>query len=208
MDPQASLRSEFEQMFRQLAVDVARDVLENARPHIVRWVSEQAIPAVASAIPAVGSAVASAIPAVGSAVASVATSAWRTLASIGSADDQVVRVEATIGPVEAARPVESAPAEASYDVVAVLEAHRAGMSKAEARRRIVATLAARLFADDQLQLVRDVESENGSDTRELTSAVVTLTEQQLGRGVQLMLEATPSLLSEQSLSDLRNILEA
>ncbi|MER7992291.1 hypothetical protein AB0B62_00870 [Micromonospora chalcea] len=197
MDPQASLRSEFEQMFRQLAVDVARDVLENARPHIVRWVSEQAIPAVAAAIPAVGSA-----------VASVATSAWRTLASIGSGGDQVVRVEATVGPVEAARLVESAPAEASYDVVAVLDAHRAGMSKAEARRRIVATLAAKLFAADQLQMVHDVGSENSSDTRELTSAMVTLTEQQLGRGVQLMLEATPSLLSEQSLSDLRNILEA
>lgn len=196
MDSQSSLRSEFEQMFRDLAVDVARDVLENARPHIVRWVSEQAIPAVTAAIPAVGSA-----------VASVATSAWRTLASIGSGGDQAIHVEATVGPVEAVRPVESAPAEASYDVVAVLNAYRAGMSKAEARRRIVATLAARLFADKQLQMVRDVRSEVGSNTMELDSAMVTLTEQQLGQGVQLMLEATPSLLCEQSLSDLRNILE-
>ncbi|MFF0234792.1 hypothetical protein [Micromonospora sp. NPDC005254] len=112
MDSQSSLRSEFEQMFRDLAVDVARDVLENARPHIVRWVSEQAIPAVTAAIPAVGSA-----------VASVATSAWRTLASIGSGGDQAIHVEATVGPVEAVRPVESAPAEASYDVVAVLNAY-------------------------------------------------------------------------------------
>ncbi|MEU4477827.1 hypothetical protein AB0F68_07140 [Micromonospora sp. NPDC023966] len=158
--------------------------------------SEQAIPAVTAAIPAVGSA-----------VASVATSAWRTLASIGSGGDQAIHVEATVGPVEAVRPVESAPAEASYDVVAVLDAYRAGMSKAEARRRIVATLAARLFADKQLQTVLDVRSEVGSNTMELDSAMVTLTEQQLGQGVQLMLEATPSLLSEQSLSDLRNILE-
>jgi hypothetical protein len=190
MASQPSVRSEFEQLFRKLAVDVTRDLLENARPHIVRWVSQQAVPAVASA------------------VASVATSAWRTVASIGRGGDRAVRVEATVGPVEAEPSVEAAPADASYDVAAVLEAYRAGMSEAEARQRIVAALVARLFSEKQLQMVRDARIEVGSDAPELNSAMVTLTEQQLGESVQLMLAATPSLLSEQSLGDLRNILEA
>ena len=141
-------------------------------------------------------------------MASVATSAWRTVAGIGRGGNRAIRVEATVGPVEPAPAVEPSAAEASHDVTAVLEAYRGGMSRAEARQRIVAALAARLFSEQQLQMVRDAQITAGGDTSQLDSAMVTLTERQLGESVRLMLEASPSLLSEQSLGDLRNILEA
>ena len=192
MEP-PSARSQFEQLFLKFATDVTREVLDHARPSVVKWVNEQAIPTVMAA----GSAVASA-------AASVATSAWRNVAAIGRGREHVVHVESTIGPAESEPAVEPAPAAASHDVAAVLEAYRAGMSRTEARQLIVVALASNLFTEQQRQVVRAAGSD---DNPEPDAATVTLTEQQLGESVQLMLETTPSLLSEQSLNDLREILE-
>lgn len=217
-------RSELEDFLRELAVEVTLIALERARPHVERWVAETAVPAatsaVASAVPAVGAAVASAGSAVGSAavtagsaVGSTVSSAWNK--ATRKKKKRVVAVESHIGaepapvnpaPVEAGVVLEAAPVEASHDVAAAIEAYRAGMSRAEARKRIVVALAARLFSEQQIEIVRNARIDDDRDTAELNSATLALTQKQIGESVQLMLESTPALLAEDAMADLRKIL--
>jgi len=166
-----SARSEFEQLLRKLVFEVAAETLDEAKPHIKRWVTKTAVPAAASA----GTAVASTVGA-------IAASAWRKVAGTGPGDDRIVRVESRIGPAA----VEVGGGDPSDEVAAAIEAYRGGLSKAEARQRIVAALAPDPVGE----------------------AAVTLTEKQLGESIQLMIESTPSLLDERVLRDLRTILEA
>jgi hypothetical protein len=128
---------------------------------------------------------------------------------------RVVAVESHIGaepapvnpaPVEAGVVLEAAPVEASHDVAAAIEAYRAGMSRAEARQRIVVALAARLFSEQQIEIVRNARIDDDRDTAELNSATLALTQKQIGESVQLMLESTPALLAEDAMADLRKIL--
>ncbi|MEV6928147.1 hypothetical protein AB0M46_27140 [Dactylosporangium sp. NPDC051485] len=251
-----------------VAVAVTLKVMEVAKPHVEKWVTETAVPAatsaVASAVPAVGSAVASAGSAVGSAaisvgsaigsvvasagsavgtaavsagsaVGSAAVSAGSAVASAGSAvgstassawnrltrkkGKPVVEVEShtavEAAPADAALvqavPVEAGvvevmPVDASHDVAAAIEAYRAGMSRAEARQRIVAALSARLFSEQQIAIVRNARIEDGGDTPELDSATLASMQKQIGESVQLILETAPALLGEDGMADLRKIL--
>ena len=95
----------------------------------------------------------------------------------------------------------AAPADASDDVVGAIEAYRAGMSREEARQRIVAALAARLFSEQQIAIVRNARIEDDGDSTELA-----LTQKQIGDSVRLMLESTPALRGENAMADLRSIL--
>ncbi|MEU4244471.1 hypothetical protein [Actinoplanes sp. NPDC026619] len=185
-----TIGSEIQRLLRNLAVEVARDVLDEQRPRVIRWVNDRAIPAVRST------------------VASAATSARRTVTTIGQRRKRPVHVEAKVGPVEAEPAVEQGPTEAPHDVAAVIDAYRAGMSKAEARRRIVAALAANLSSEQQLEIARQAGIDDNGDTPELATATIALTQKQLGESIQLLLETTPSLVSEESLDALREILEA
>lgn len=185
-----TIGSEIQRLLRNLAVEVARDVIEEQRPRITRWVNDRAIPAVRST------------------AASAATSARRTVTSISQRRKRPIHVEARVGPVEAEPAVEPGPEEAPHDVVAVIKAYRVGMGKAEARRRIVAALVANLSSEQQLEIAREARIDGDGDTPELDTATIVLTEKQLGESIQLLLETTPSLVSEESLEILREILEA
>ncbi|SCG65201.1 hypothetical protein [Micromonospora inositola] len=169
--------------------------------------------AVGSAVASAGSAVGSAAVTAGSAVGSTVSSAWNK--ATRKKKKRVVAVESHIGaepapvnpaPVEAGVVLEAAPVEASHDVAAAIEAYRAGMSRAEARKRIVVALAARLFSEQQIEIVRNARIDDDRDTAELNSATLALTQKQIGESVQLMLESTPALLAEDAMADLRKIL--
>ncbi|MFJ5545789.1 hypothetical protein [Micromonospora chalcea] len=169
--------------------------------------------AVASAGSAVGTAAVSAGSAVGSAAVSVGAAAVSAGSAVGStassAWNRLTRKQGK--PVEAA-PADAAPVEtgvvvkvtstdASHDVAAGIEAYKAGMSRAEARQRIVAALAARLFSEQQMAIVRNARIEDGGNTPELDSATLALTQ-----SVQLILQNAPALLGEDAVADLRKIL--
>jgi hypothetical protein len=81
------------------------------------------------------------------------------------------------------------------------------MSREEARQRIVAALAARLFSDEQLRILRNARIEDEGDGPKLNSSAVALTEKQLADSIKLILEAAPSSLGEQELVQLRTILD-
>lgn len=80
------------------------------------------------------------------------------------------------------------------------------MSQEEARQRIVAALAARLFSEQQIEIVRNARIEVDGDTPQLDSATLELVQKQISERVQLMLATAPALLAEDTLADLRNIL--
>jgi hypothetical protein len=126
-------------------------------------------------------------------------SAWNKLAKRREAHSQVVVAEA-------ATLIDGAPEDTGQEVVAALEAFKASMSSAEARDRFVAALMARLFSDEQLRILRDARIEYGDGLHALESAAEAVTAQQVGESITLMLEANPSLLNEETLTELRRIL--
>lgn len=102
--------------------------------------------------------------------------------------------------------VASAPTDSSQDVFVALDEYRASMSSAEARERFVAALVARLFSEEQLRVLRNARIEDDGPGLELVSAVETLTPQQLGESLTLMLEANPSWPDEETLAELEKVL--
>jgi hypothetical protein len=101
---------------------------------------------------------------------------------------------------------ESARTETSQEVLAALDEYRARMSSAEARERFVAALVARLFSEEQLRVLRNARIEDDGAVLELASAMDTLTPQQLGESITLMLEANPSWPDEETLAELERML--
>lgn len=126
-------------------------------------------------------------------------SAWNKLAKRREAHSQVVVAES-------ATLIDGAPEDTGQEVVAALEAYKASMSSAEARDRFVAALMARLFSDEQLRILRDARIEYGDGPHALESAAEAVTAQQVGESITLMLEANPSFLNEETLTELGKIL--
>ena len=112
---------------------------------------------------------------------------------------QVVAAEASIL-------ADSAPAASSQEVFTALDEYRASMNSAEARERFIAALVARLFSEDQLRLLRNARIEDESDSLELASVMETLTPQQLGDSISLMLETNPSWPDQETLAELGKLL--
>lgn len=102
--------------------------------------------------------------------------------------------------------VASAPTDSSADVFVALDEYRASMSSAEARERFVAALVARLFSEEQLRVLRNARIEDDGPELELVRAVETLTPQQLGESLRLMLEVNPSWPDEETLAELAEVL--
>ncbi|MGW6573271.1 hypothetical protein ACWGAN_14000 [Streptomyces sp. NPDC054945] len=98
----------------------------------------------------------------------------------------------------------SAPPEPSREVVAELEEYRVGMGGEEASARFAAALMARLFSDEQMEMLRNarIEGEGGSLG---SRAVGEVTLQQVMDNVRLALEANPSLLTKESLAELGKV---
>ncbi|MFE9802894.1 hypothetical protein ACFYP6_29170 [Streptomyces goshikiensis] len=97
-------------------------------------------------------------------------------------------------------------AEAAEDLQEVDTAsgdQRTTMSGAEARKRIAAAVLARIYSDGQLRLVRSARVVDvGDDGPVELEATDDLTPQRIGEYVALMLEANPSLLGEDTLAEL------
>ncbi|OEJ21557.1 hypothetical protein AS594_39165 [Streptomyces agglomeratus] len=79
------------------------------------------------------------------------------------------------------------------------------MGSEEASVRFAAALMARLFSDEQMGILRNARIEGEGGSLEL-SAVEELVLQQVKDNVRLMLEANPSLLTRESLTELERIL--
>jgi len=108
---------------------------------------------------------------------------------------------------ELATSVESAASvDASQELGAALEAYKASMSSVEAQQRLIAALMARLFSDGQLRMLREARIEDETGSLELGPAMATLTPEQLGDSITLMLEANPSLLDGETLVEIGKIL--
>lgn len=101
---------------------------------------------------------------------------------------------------------ERAPEASSQDVFTALDEYRASISSAEARDRFVAALVARLFSERQLRLLRNARIEDEGGALELASAMNSLTPQQLGESITLMLETNPSWPDEDTLAELGKVL--
>ncbi|MFF5390899.1 hypothetical protein ACFY5H_21530 [Streptomyces sp. NPDC013012] len=99
----------------------------------------------------------------------------------------------------------SKPPGPSREVIAKLEEDRASMDSEEASARFVAALMARLFSDEQMEILRNARIEDEGGSLEL-SEVEQLTLQQVIDNVRSMLEVNPSLLTRESLAGLGKVL--
>ncbi|NTW39432.1 MAG: hypothetical protein HGA44_06015 [Cellulomonadaceae bacterium] len=84
--------------------------------------------------------------------------------------------------------------------------YRARMSSTEARERFVAALLAKAFSDEQMRLLRNVTIEDNGGAVAIGDALRPPTPQQIAETVRLMLERNPSLLDEDSLASLGDLL--
>lgn len=100
----------------------------------------------------------------------------------------------------------SAFSEASPDAMTEVEEPAVRMSSSEARERFVSALAARLLSEEQLTVLRNARIEDDVDPSQLESAVGALTVEQVWQGIQLALEADPSLAGRKELAELEAFL--
>lgn len=104
-------------------------------------------------------------------------------------------------PTESATLIESVPSEPAQEAISELDEDRVSMGSEEASVRFAAALIARLFSDEQMRILHNARIENENDSLEL-SAAGKLTSQQIRDNVRLILNANPSLLTEESLAEL------
>jgi hypothetical protein len=144
-----------------------------AAPHLKRWWKNQALPFIKPT--------------------------WKRLVGTREADSQAATAELSNSIEPAYAMMVDTLQGSSQEAVAELEDYRASMSSAEARERFVAALIARLlsedarlFSEEQIRVLRNARIED-LDSK---SAMETLTPEQVGDGIRLLLEAKPMLLNE------------
>ncbi|WP_055600601.1 hypothetical protein [Streptomyces aureus] len=93
--------------------------------------------------------------------------------------------------------------EEPQEVVTTSGDQRTTMSGAEARKRFAAAVVARVYSDGQLRLLRNARVvDEGEDGPVELGTTDDLTPQRIGEHVALLLEANPSLLGEDTLTEL------
>ncbi|MEU0765465.1 hypothetical protein ABZ351_38160, partial [Streptomyces microflavus] len=100
---------------------------------------------------------------------------------------------------------ERAPQGPSREAIAELEEDRVSMGSEEASARFAAALMAKLFSDEQMEVLRNARIEGEGGSLE-SCAVEQLTLQQVMDNVRLALEVNPSLLTRESLAELGKVL--
>lgn len=93
-------------------------------------------------------------------------------------------------------------AECLEEVDTVSGDQRTTMSGAEARKRLAEAVLSRIYSDGQLRLVRNARVVDEGEDGPVELATDDLTPQRIGEYVALMLEANPSLLGEDTLAEL------
>ncbi|MFC9162802.1 hypothetical protein ACFTZ8_18460 [Streptomyces fungicidicus] len=108
-------------------------------------------------------------------------------------------VKSTWDRVTKARKDGSRSAAATVDAAAeaLAEEHRVDMSSTEARERFVAALAARLFSDEQLRVLRNARIKDDTASFELSGATNGQALEQLQDTIRLMVETYPEVFSEE-----------
>ncbi|MGW1761948.1 hypothetical protein [Streptomyces mirabilis] len=92
------------------------------------------------------------------------------------------------------------------EAVTVSGDQRKSMSGAEAQKRFAAAVLARIYSDGQLRLLRNARVvDEGEGGPVEVGATDDLTPQRIGEHVALMLEANPSLLGEDTLAELAQL---
>jgi hypothetical protein len=97
--------------------------------------------------------------------------------------------------------------EQSQEVLAALDDYRSNMSSAEAQERFVAAVAARLFSDEQLRMLRSARIDDAEPASAVASALETLTPEQLAESIALMIESKSSAPHDEVLAELKTILD-
>jgi hypothetical protein len=101
--------------------------------------------------------------------------------------------------------VDPAPPEPSPEVTSELAETPVDMSSEEAAARLAAALIARIFSDEQMRILRNSRIE-AADSQVRMGAVDQHTFQQAVEKLRSQLEVNPSLLTRESLADLRKSL--
>ncbi|MFF2842451.1 hypothetical protein [Paenarthrobacter sp. NPDC057981] len=153
-----------------------------AAPHVQKWWQDAAIPALKSAR---------------SNTVRTVSATWKSVAALWQAPGVAPHVSATD---TASRETQSTELEVAF------KEYTSSMGSTEARERFVAALIARAFSEEQLRLLRDAHIEDDGDSGDLRTAMESLTAQQVGKTITLMLEKDPSLLNQASLTELGTIL--
>ena len=163
-----------------LAVVVTSLAIE-AAPHVKRWWNEQLHPAFKSTWNRV-------------------ESTWNRIPKRIGAGKQATNAHTVTV-------LNSIQEESPTDLVDALEDYRVQMSSAEAQERFISAMLARAFYEEQLRILRNATIEDGGDTLELGHAIESVTPEQVGGTLKLMLEKNPSLVSRESLVELGKIFE-
>jgi hypothetical protein len=108
-------------------------------------------------------------------------------------------VKSTWGKVTKARREGSRSAAATVDAAAesLAEEHRVDMDSTEARERFVAALAARLFSDEQLRVLRRARIKDDGASLELSGTMNRQTLDELQDNIRLMVETHPGVFGEE-----------
>lgn len=127
-------------------------------------------------------------------------STWNKIAGSRGARSQATAAEVStvISPV---------PASPSQEAAAVPKEDRVTLTSTEAWDLFVAALRARHFSEEALEVLPSARIVDGNGNLELTSAMENLSPQQIQDAIQLMLEMNPSPLSDDTMAELRKILE-
>ncbi|MEV6302225.1 hypothetical protein AB0M02_22605 [Actinoplanes sp. NPDC051861] len=165
--------SELKDLVKALALEATMRAAVAAAPHVERWLTQQALPAVKTAWNN------QALPAMRSTWKFV--SRKRAMAVEPAPEAGPIRVTATVGE------------EPSRELVAALESFSTGTSEVDARERFVAALMAQLLSEDG-QLFLEVQARMrhnaGADDLDAVST------EQVGESIKRMLEEDPALIDE------------
>ena len=183
-DPRATERSQREKELIELAQLLLNVAVKKAEPIVKEWWNEQGRPALMSTW--------NKRPAL--------KSTWNKIAGSRGA-----RSQATAADVSTV--IAPAPASPSQEAAAVPKEDRVTLTSTEAWDLFVAALRARHFSEEALEVLRSARIEDGNGNLELTSAMENLRPQQIEDAIQLMLEMNPSPLNDDTMAELRKILE-
>lgn len=178
-EAQEQERRETAEFIAEVVFQLGLRVAEKAAPHVRKWWSEQALPAMRTKWN-------------GQALPSVKTRWTGVRSRVGDR-----RAEEAGGP---------------QDVLTVSpdrgdrRDRRKVMGGAEARQRLAAAVAARIYSDGQLRLLRGARVvDEGEDGPVEVESTADLTPQRIGEQVALMLEKDPSLLGGETLAELEKL---
>lgn len=175
-----------------------------AAPHVKKWWRDKAVPVMKSA----SDAALLTIKTTSDTIKTTSDNARLTMKSKWTRFIGPRNVEREVTPAEVATAIEPGGSGSSSRLEIAFEDYRTRMSSSEARERFVAALLAKAFSEEQMRMLRNAKIEDDGNPPGFRAAVEALTPQQVGKTITMMLEKNPSLLDNESLTQLRTIFGA